>query len=193
VRNPLRRGGPGIRYLTTRREFLVAGAGALAAAATWPLSGRAAEAAAAAAEAAAPVPEALLEKSPFVYISPLLADGRESTCHGEVWFAWLDGAVVINTAPTTWKSRALAAGRDRARIWVGDHGRWKQMIGRNEAFRGAPHFDARVESVKGDEPLLDRLLAAYERKYPDEIASWRDRMREGYRTGDRLLLRYTPV
>ena len=104
---------------------------------------------------------ALLESSPFVYISPLRADGSESTCHGEVWFGWLDGAVLINTAPTTWKSRALAAGRDRARIWVGDHGRVKQMIGSNEAFRSAPHFDARVESVKGGEALLDRLLALY--------------------------------
>jgi hypothetical protein len=186
VRYPRRRGGPGIGHLTSRREFLIAGAGALAAAAAWPLSSRAAA-------AGSSLPEALLETSPFVYISPLLADGRESTCHGEVWFAWLDGAVVINTAPTTWKSRALAAGRDEARIWVGDHGRWKKMLGHNEAFRAAPHFDARGASVKGDEPLLDRLLAAYERKYPDEIGSWRDRMREGYRNGDRLLLRYTPV
>ena len=128
-----------------------------------------------------------------MYISPLLANGSESKCHSEVWYAWIDGAVVINTAPTTWKSRALAAGRDRARIWVGDHGRVKQMFGANEAFRSAPHFDARVESVKGGEALLDKLLAAYEKKYPREIENWRDTMRAGYRNGQRLLLRYTPV
>ena len=156
--------------------------------ALWPLLGGARSA-----RAADALPTALLESSPFVYISPLLADGRESKCHGEVWYGWIDGAVVINTAPTTWKSRALAAGRKRARIWVGDHGRVKQMIGSNDEFRKAPHFDARVESVKGDEALLDRLLAVYEKKYPREIANWRDKMRDGYKSGERLLLRYTPV
>ena len=167
-----------------RREFLSGCAGL----ALWPLVGGARSA-----RAADALPGALLETSPFVYISPLRADGGESTCHGEVWYGWLDGAVVINTAPGTWKSRALAARRDRARIWVGDHGRWKQMIGRNEAFRSAPHFDARAESAKNDEALLDRLLALYDRKYPREIAKWRDGMRQGYRSGERLLLRYTPL
>jgi len=128
-----------------------------------------------------------------VYISPLLADGRESKCHSEVWYGWIDGAVVINTAPTTWKSRALAAGRNRARIWVGDHGRVKQILGSNDAFRKAPSFDAKVESVKGGDALLDKLLAVYEKKYPREIANWRDSMRKGYKSGDRLLLRYAPL
>jgi hypothetical protein len=169
--------------LLDRRSFLVAGAGL----ALWPLLR------ARGASAADALPTALLESSPFVYISPLLADGSESKCHGEVWYGWIDGAVVINTAPDTWKSRALAKGRDRARIWVGDHGRVKQMLGTNEAFRNAPHFDARVESVKGDEKLLDQLLALYEKKYPREIANWRDKMRSGYQSGERLLLRYTPA
>jgi hypothetical protein len=146
-----------------------------------------------AARAKEALPTQLLESSPFVYISPLLADGSESKCHSELWYGWIDGAVVINTAPTTWKSRALAKGRDRARIWVGDHGRVKQMIGSNDAFRSAPHFDARVESVKQDDKLLEKLLALYEKKYPREISNWRDKMRTGYHTGDRLLLRYTPV
>ncbi len=183
MRDPLRRGGTGIRHLA-RREFL----GACAGAALWPLLGGPHRA-----RAADALPTALLESSPFVYISPLRKDGSESTCHGEVWYGWLDGAVLINTAPTTWKSRALATGRDRARIWVGDHGRVKRMIGSNEAFRSAPHFDARVESVKGGEALLDRLLAIYDKKYPREIANWRDKMRAGYQSGERLLLRYTPV
>jgi hypothetical protein len=134
----------------------------------------------------------LLEQSSFVYVSPLLADGSESTCHGEVWFGWIDGAVVVITGARTWKGRALARDLDRARIWVGDHGRWKRMLGRNEAFRQAPHFDAVATSVR-DEALLDRLLALYERKYPEEIGSWRDRMRSGYRDGTRLLIRYVPA
>jgi hypothetical protein len=182
VRDPLRRGGPGIRNLIDRRGFLLASAGL----ALYSLAPRAARAKDA-------LPTQLLESSPFVYISPLRADGSESTCHGEVWYGWIDGAVVINTAPTTWKSRAVAKGRDRARIWVGDHGRVKQMIGSNDAFRSAPRFDARAESVKQDEKLLEKLLALYEKKYPREIASWRDKMRAGYHSGERLLLRYTPL
>jgi len=162
----------------------VAGAGA----ALWPLLGRAQTP-----PPPAKLPTGLLEKSGFVYISPLSADGSESTCHGEVWYGWLDGAVVINTAPSTWKSRALARGLDRARIWVGDHGRWKGWLGRNEAFRAAPSFEAEVESVVGDSALLERLLSLYEKKYPDEIATWRDEMRAGYASGARLLLRYRPV
>ena len=167
--------------------MLLAGAGA----ALWPLLGGADEHAGA--DAAKELPAGLLEESGFVYISPLLSDGSESTCHGEVWYGWVDGAVVINTAPSTWKSRAWRRGLRRARIWVGDHGRWKRLLGRNEAFRRAPSFEAEVERVEGDAELLERLLALYEKKYPEEIASWRDEMRTGYITGARWLLRYRPV
>jgi hypothetical protein len=135
--------------------------------------------------------ERALEKSEFVYVSPLRADGSESTCHGEVWYAWLDGAVVLNTKGDTWKARALARGLERARVWVGDHGRWKGRLGKNEAFRGAPSFDARVERSR-DAALLARLLEAYDVKYPDEIGRWRDPMRDGFASGERLLLRYVP-
>jgi hypothetical protein len=136
--------------------------------------------------------EQALEKSGFVYVSPLRTDGSESTCHGEVWFGWIDGAVIVNTSTDTWKARALERGLDRARVWVGDHGRWKRLFGRNEAFRQAPSFDARAERLK-DDATLDRLLAIYEKKYPAEIGDWRDRMRNGYADGSRILIRYTPV
>ena len=133
-----------------------------------------------------------LDKSGFVYVSPLKSDGSESTCHGEVWFGHLDGAVLLITAADTWKARALAGGLDRARLWVGDHGRWKRLVGRNEEFRKAKSFEARAEVVK-DEALLDRLRARYDEKYPDEIGSWRDKMRSGYLDGSRVLIRYAPV
>ena len=137
--------------------------------------------------------DALLEKSKLVYISPLKSNGEESTCHGEVWFGWLDGSVVINTGPDRWKSRAVKKGLERARIWVGDYGPWKRMLGKNEKFRQGPTFDAKAEIVKGEDALIDRLLAQYDEKYPDEIASWRDKMRKGYFDGSRVLIRYTPL
>ncbi len=136
--------------------------------------------------------EVALEKSGFVYVSPLRSDGNESTCHGEVWYGWIDGSVVLITGADRWKARSVKKGLDRARIWVGDHGRWKKLIGTNEAFRKAPSFDARAEIVK-DDALLDQLIAIYEKKYPDEIADWRDRFRSGYADGSRVLVRYRPV
>lgn len=187
------RSAPGDGPRLGRRALLAAGAawaGAFAfGAAASP--GFAARAAAAQPE----LPDAtrrLLETSGFVYVSPLLADGSESTCHGEVWFAWLDGAVVLITARDTWKARALRRGRERARIWVGDHGRWDRLLGTNDAFRRAPHFDAGV-SRSEDAALLDRLMERYREKYPDEIASWEPRMRRGFERGDRWLLRYRPL
>jgi hypothetical protein len=132
-----------------------------------------------------------LETSPFVYVSPLRKDGSESSCHGEVWYAWLDGAVVLTTAATTWKARSLGRGLTRARLWVGDYGRWKQMLGSSEAFRAGPSFTARAEIAR-DEMLIERVLAVYEKKYPAEIGRWGARMREGQRDGSRVLIRYSP-
>jgi hypothetical protein len=109
-----------------------------------------------------------------------------------VWFGWIDDAVVVITGATGWKSRSVKSGLDRARIWVGDYGRWKRMLGTNEDFRKAPSFDARAELV-GEVRVLDDLLERYEKKYPEEIGDWRDRMRSGFADGSRVLVRYRPV
>ncbi len=170
-----------------RRTFL---AGSLAALALPLLPAAPARAALSAPGAGLPdTTRALLEKSPYVYISPLRANGEESSCHGEVWFGWLDDAVVMITGADRWKAKALAKGLDRARLWVGDHGRWKTLTGRNDAFREAPHVDARV-SRSQDRALFDRMLALYEKKYPNEIGNWRDRFVQGFASGERWLLRY---
>ncbi len=171
-----------------RRMFMTAAAGVL----LWPVTRVLAADENASASVSGAALRTALDESGFVYVSPLKSDGSESTCHGEVWFGHLDGAVLLITAATTWKARALASGLDRARIWVGDHGRWKRLLGSNEEFRKAASFEARAEVVK-DDALLDRLLARYEEKYPDEIGSWRDKMRSGYLDGSRVLIRYAPV
>jgi len=173
-----------------RRAFLAAAAGAL----LWPV-GRAFAAHHEKQESgSSPALQDALDTSSLVYVSPLKSDGSESTCHGEVWFGHFDadGAIVLITAATTWKARAVSEGLDRARIWVGDHGRWKGLVSKNEAFRKAPSFDAKAEIVK-DDALIDRLLAKYDEKYPEEIGSWRDKMRNGYHDGSRVLIRYSPA
>lgn len=134
---------------------------------------------------------AALASSPFVYVSPLGRDASESLCHGEVWYGWIDGAVLLTTSRTTWKARSVERGLDRARIWVGSFGRWKRAIGRNEAFRAGPSFVARAS--RADDPaLVERLLALYPSKYPDEFPQWESRMRDGHRSGERVLLCYRP-
>ena len=133
-----------------------------------------------------------LSESPYVYISPLRSDGSESRCHGEVWYGWIDGAVVVNTGPDRWKATSVRRGLDRARIWVGDFGRAKGFLGTNDDFRSGPVFDARAEFIT-DVAVLDRLLAMYETKYPAEIGEWRDRMRNGFTDGSRVLIGYRPI
>ncbi len=141
------------------------------------------------------LPQAALDALPdsqFVYVSPLKTNGEESTCHGEVWYAWLDGSVALITGASRWKARSVAAGRDRARIWVGSHGTWKRTLGTNQDFRQAPSFVGRARISK-EPQLLERMLPDYERKYPDEIGKWRDRFREGLASGERVILLYKPV
>ncbi len=192
MRHPYRRRRRRLGHLIRRRELLGAGLGLLLTpTAIFARPRQLALESPLRRLALAPDTERELAKSPYVYISPLRTDGSESRCHGEVWYGWIDGAVVINTKATTWKARSLARGLDRARIWVGDHGRWKQTVGRNEAFRSGPSFAAKA-SISKDTALLDRLLGQFESKYPGEIGNWRDRMRAGFDDGSRVLIRYGP-
>jgi len=164
----------------SRRELLVGSALALGAAALWPRIARSSE-------GPAWLPAA--KTSPLVYVSPLLADGKESRCHGEVWF-FVDGSdVVLATATKTWKARAIAAGRDRARIWVGDFGPYQKS---QEKVKAAPSFVARA-SIEKDRAVFDRLLAAYALKYPDEWEKWKPRFESSYADGTRVVVRYSPI
>jgi hypothetical protein len=138
-----------------------------------------------------PALERLLKESPYVYISPLRSNGQESRCHSEVWYGWVDGAVVVITATKSWKTRAMARGLARTRIWVGDYGRVKKLIGSNDGFRSGPSFMARAELVK-TAAMINRLLGIYDEKYPEEIKSWRGPMRAGLADGSRLMIRYVP-
>lgn len=187
------------RHTALDRRTFLGGALAVLALPLWAASSAHAQPAAtsggAGAAASGALPEAtraLLAKSPYVYISPLRANGEESSCHGEVWFGWIDDAVVVITAADRWKVRAIEKGLGRARLWVGDHGRWKTLTGRNEAFREAPSFDTRVSRSR-DKALFDRMLALYETRYPAEIGTWRERFVDGFASGERWLLRYEPA
>jgi hypothetical protein len=176
-----------------RREFLTLGTSFAAAVALAPWSSLA-ESGGAPSSARKLDPKAVaeLEKSSFVYISPLTANGKESQCHAEVWYAWLDGSVVVTVAADRWKAKALARGLDSAKIWVGDYGRARTLGVSNDSYLQGPSFVARA-SKSSDAALMKRLLAAYDVKYPDEIGRWRDKMKAGFSDGSRSLIRYTPA
>ena len=127
-----------------------------------------------------------LAASPLVYVSPLRKDGSESACHGEVWFVAEGDDVLIVTAADRWKAKAIAAGRDRARLWVGDFGVWTRADGK---WQNAPSFTARA-SFEKDAAARARALEAYGKKYPDEWDKWGPRFRTGLADGSRVLIRY---
>lgn len=178
------------RYDISRRAFVAGALGSLAFAPRLLAGHHEAGEKPAGTSAVSDAASAALAVSPYVYVSPLQRDGSESHCHGEIWFAWLDGEVVSSTATDRWKARAIRTGRTRARIWVGDHGRWKN--GSNEAFRKAPSFLAEGRTA-ADPALLERILEVYAEKYPREIDRWAGRMRKELASGKRVLLRYRPV
>jgi hypothetical protein len=168
----------------SRRTFLRAGSAA-AAALLLPGGRLAADEAFALPDAT----RAALGKSPLIYLSPLKSDGTESSCHGEVWFAQDGSDLLVVTASDRWKALAVRRGLDRARVWVGDFGRWKWSLGR---YKTGPTF-----LVKGrfdaDSSVAERALGAFGAKYPDEWDKWEPRFREGLADGSRVLIRYRPT
>jgi hypothetical protein len=122
-----------------------------------------------------------LAKSSLVYVSPLLASGKQSSCHKEVWYFWDRDAVVIGTATDRWKTVTVTKGRDKARIWVGEYG------------SSAPSFTAHA-SIDKDPATFARMLVAYATRYPDEWESkWKARFESSYKDGSRSVIRYTPI
>ena len=117
-----------------------------------------------------------LKESQYVYIQ----SERQSGALGkpaEIWFMYDGGAVLVGTPQTAWRVKRIKAGRKRARIAVGK--------------ADGPAFDATGELVK-DPAVEQRLLDEFGRKYPEGWKRFADRFREGFKTGDRVIVRYTP-
>ena len=135
--------------------------------------------------------QAAIEKSKLIYITPIKSDGKESSCHAEVWF-YADGAdLLVVTKEELWRSQAVKRGLDRARIWVGDHGVWKRS---NDAFRKAPSFLAQAEHLSSDAKAVERTLTGMGPKYTGEgWETYGPRFEKGLADGSRVLLRYRPI
>ena len=121
--------------------------------------------------------DAALRQATYVYVQSERKTGEWSK-PAEIWFHYEDGKVYVATRPTSWRVRRLGWKRTRARIAVG------KVDG--------PSFEATGELVKGDAALEGRLMADYAKKYPDGWTKFEQAFRDGFKSGERVLVRYTP-
>jgi hypothetical protein len=117
-----------------------------------------------------------LKESKYVYLQSERKSGEFGKA-AEIWFFYDDGAVYVGTRPGSWRVRRIKAGRKRARIAVGK--------------ADGPSFEA-VGELKRDSAVEQRLMDAFAKKYPDGWSRFADSFREGFKNGERVLVRYTP-
>lgn len=129
---------------------------------------------------------AFLDKSALIYLTPLLSNGQESTCHGEVWFVHHNSEIFVVTQADAWRAEALRRGLQRASIWIGEFGPWKKS---KDHYRSAPHLI--IEGLlEAESSVQQEVLGAYAKKYADEWSSWGPRFNKGLADGSRVMLRY---
>jgi hypothetical protein len=128
---------------------------------------------------------AIADTSELIYVTPLIDGERESRCQAEVWFVRDGEDLLVVTAHDAWRARAITAGHDLARIWVGDVGVWS----RNPEYRELPAVQGRAALV-GDPAEHARALEIFGRKYTREWSTWGPRFRDGLAEGSRVLIRY---
>jgi hypothetical protein len=160
----------------TRRDVLRTG-GSLAVAA---LAARATSARADAPPAAGkltPEQEKQLAAATFVYISSTRKDGTLGK-PAEIWFAVMDGAVWVGSAPDSWRAKRIRWGRPQAKIAIGSPS--------GPSFRATGSF---VKDADAYKKFCDQLAV----KYPDRWPRWEKSFREGLASGERVLIRYAPV
>jgi hypothetical protein len=120
---------------------------------------------------------ARLEKAKFVYISSTRKDGTLGS-PAEIWFAVIDGAVWVASAPDAWRVKRIRWGRPQAKIAIGSE--------------DGPSLRATGQIVQ-DPDLYRRFCDQLGTKYPDRWPRWERSFREGLVSGERVLIRYSPV
>ena len=118
-----------------------------------------------------------LSEARYVYIQSE-RKGGEFSKPAEIWFFVDGGVVYVGTRPTSWRVKRIKAGRPRAHIAIGSP--------------QGPSFEATGKLVK-DPALEAKLMAAFAKKYPEGWATHADNFRDGFRSGDRVLVAYTPL
>ena len=117
-----------------------------------------------------------LRDAKYVYIQSERKAGTLGKA-AEIWFYYDGKAVYVGTPPTSWRVRRIKRGRPKARIAVGK--------------ADGPAFEARGELVH-DAAVEQRLMDEYAHKYPEGWSHFADKFRDGFKSGERVLVRYTP-
>jgi hypothetical protein len=120
--------------------------------------------------------EKALGEARYIYIQSERKGGAFSK-PAEIWFFVDGGTVYVGTRPTSWRVKRIKAGRTRARITVGSP--------------QGPNFEATGKLVK-DPAIEARLMASFATKYPEGWSRHAESFREGFRSGERVLVAYTP-
>lgn len=120
--------------------------------------------------------EHALADARYVYIQSE-RKGGEFGKPAEIWFFVDGGTVYVGTRPASWRVKRIKAGRPRARIAIGSP--------------QGQSFEATGKVVK-DPAIEARLMEAFAKKYPEGWPRHADSFREGFRTGERVLVAYTP-
>ena len=120
--------------------------------------------------------EKALGAAHYVYVQSERKTGEWSK-PAEIWFHFEGGKVYVATRPTSWRVRRIGWKRTKARVAVGSV--------------DGPAFEATAALVK-DPALETRLMADYAKKYPEGWAKFEASFREGFKSGDRVVVRYTP-
>lgn len=118
-----------------------------------------------------------LRDAKYVYVQSERKSG-EMGKPAEIWFYYDGGPVYVATRPTSWRVKRIKAGRTKARIAVGK--------------TDGPSFAAAGELVR-DPAVEEKLMADFAKKYPDGWPRHADGFRSGFKSGDRVLVRYTPA
>jgi hypothetical protein len=129
-----------------------------------------------AAAALSPELDRALRESKYVYVQSQRKSGELGKA-AEIWFHYDGKAVYVGTPPTSWRVRRIKAGRTRARVAVGKS--------------DGPAFEAKGELVR-DPAVEQKLMEDYARKYPEGWTRFAEKFREGFKSGERVLVRYTP-
>lgn len=129
-----------------------------------------------------------LSTSSLIYLTPIKSDGEESTCKGEIWFAYHEKEIYVVTPTQAWRAEAIRKDLTEARIWVGEFGNWKQA---KEAFRDAPELMV-TGSIVEDKEVHQDVLKVMGEKYSDGWESWGPRFKSALEDGSRVMIKYTP-
>jgi hypothetical protein len=120
--------------------------------------------------------EKQLADATYVYIQSERKSGEWST-PAEIWFFVDGGTVYVGTRPASWRVKRIKAGRTKARIAIG------KVDG--------PAVEA-TGALVADVALQDKMMAAYATKYPDGWKKHEQNFRDGFKSGERVLVAYTP-